>query len=137
MRHLRAFLAGRGHIAVIIIALALCVKALVPAGTMLTSPAPNMLTIAICAPVSGGERVVNLAVPMKDAGGGGQDSPAAGSDHCAFGSLANAALGAADPFLLALAFAFILVLGLAPAPRLPLAAASYLRPPLRGPPATV
>ena len=43
--------------------------------------------------------------------------------------------GAGDAALLALAFAFILVLGLAPVRHLAFQRNSYLRPPLRGPPA--
>ncbi|MFT6473018.1 MAG: hypothetical protein ACJAVZ_004709 [Afipia broomeae] len=79
---------------------------------------------------------MQLVIPGKPSGSKHSDS-AAKASHCAFSGLAQAALGGADASLLALAFALILILGLAPTQHLPFWQTSYLRPPLRGPPATV
>lgn len=133
MSALRAFLRDHRRLAVLLLALALLVKALVPAGFMLASGA-RVLTVEICADPSGTRMTKQIVIP---ADGKSHQSP---GDHakadgaCAFSGLHMAALGGADAALLTLALAFILLLGFAPqAP--PLAAEpAYLRPPLRGPP---
>lgn len=112
------------------IALALAMKALVPAGYMLGTKA-HLLTVQICADTQGRQLTQTLVVP-------GESKPldhAKSDGVCGWGALAMSALGGTDPALLALALAFILLLGVASArpvrelPRL------HLRPPLRGPPA--
>ena len=77
---------------------------------------------------------MQLVLPGKEQGSGHSDGAKKG-EHCAFSGLAKVAVGGADAILLAIAFAFILVLGLASTRCLPLRQISYLRPPLRGPPA--
>ena len=57
--------------------------------------------------------------------------------HCAFSGLGHSALGGADPPLLAVALAFILLTGFARLPALPARDIPFLRPQLRGPPASV
>ncbi len=137
MGSIRAWLSGNSQLAMLVIAAALCIKALIPAGYMVASGAQT-LTVAICAPVSGDHSVRHIAIPMRDGSGGeekgsSKDSP---SDHCAFGASAKLGATGADPIVLAIALAFILVLGRAPVRRLPGANIPYLLPPLRGPPAT-
>ena len=134
MQPLRAFLDCRRRHALVLVVLALCIKALMPAGYMLSSSPDKVLTITICSDVSQGLQQMQLTVPGKPAGSDHSEA-AAKADHCAFAGLGHGAIAGVDGFLLALAIAFILVLGLAPSPRLPLGEVAHLRPPLRGPPA--
>jgi hypothetical protein len=131
MTALRAFLFRHRLLAVWLVAAALCVKMVVPAGLMVSSDA-KVLTIRICADSLGHDGLATVAVPMKGAAG---KTGAAGKGECAFGALSMASMAGADPALLALALAFILLLGFASTPAPHLRRLSRLRPPLRGPPA--
>jgi hypothetical protein len=129
---LRAFLRTNRRLALALVALALVIKALVPAGYMLGGPmgdGARILTIAICADATGGAVTKQIAVP---ADGKSDHAKAAGT--CAWGVLAMAALSGADVLLLAAALAFILALGLTPSRPVVRLQRSHLRPPLRGPP---
>ena len=127
-RHLR----DNRRLAALLVALALCMKALVPAGYMIGASS-KILTVQICADASGVDLTQSMAIPLdRDAG--------QKSDHgkekatCAWSGLAKASNGSTDLALLALALAFILALGLlwqTPPPR---TASRHIRPPLRGPP---
>lgn len=129
MHAIRAFLRTNRRLALGLVALALVIKALVPAGYMLSDKA-HVLTIAICGDASGAQLTKQIVVPS-----GGKSDHAKAEGTCAWGLLAMAALGGADVLLLALVLAFILALGLAPSRPAPPSRGSYLRPPLRGPPA--
>jgi len=119
-----------------VIALALAMKVLIPAGTMIGSAA-GTVTIRICDGYADAahDTAKAVVIAIKGHGDSGKTSP----DHqaCPYTALGHAGLTGADPVLLAAALAFILLLGLAapafPAPR-PL---FRLRPPLRAPPALV
>lgn len=133
MHALRAFLRTNRRLALALVALALVIKALVPAGYMLGGPlgdGARVLTVAICADASGGLTTKQITVPSD-----GKSGHAKAEGTCAWGLLAMAALSGADVLLLALALAFILALGLAPSRPAPRPQRAYLRPPLRGPPA--
>ena len=134
MQLLRAWILSNRHLAVVLLVLTLCVRALTPAGYMVSASDERVLTVSICADATGSMRQLQMVVP--DKGTAGSHSGKAQADgQCAFSSLAHAALGGADPLLLALALAFILVLGIRNTARLPMAQIAFLRPPLRGPPA--
>lgn len=134
MRGLRAALQDRWRWALLLVVLALTVKAVVPGGFML-SEQDQVLTITICADSSGAHLTRDVVVPHKD------DAQERAAQHakgatCPFSALDMAGMPGADPVLLAAALAFILAIGLAPltAPRP--SAPARLRPPLRGPPLT-
>jgi hypothetical protein len=127
---IRAILRTNRRLALGLVVLALVIKALVPAGYMLSDKA-HVLTIAICADASGGPLTQQIVVPSD----GKSADHAKAEGTCAWGVLAMAALGGADVLLLALALAFVLALGLMPTRPAPPSRGSYLRPPLRGPPA--
>lgn len=134
MHSLRASIRSHRHVAMLLIALALLLKAVIPAGFMLSRSADTVLTVTICSNAADMPRQMRIVVPGKDSHG--STTEAASKDtQCHFSGLGHAALGGADAVLLALAFAVILVLGMAPARRLPFGRVPYLRPPLRGPPA--
>ena len=112
-------------------------KLLVPTGHMIDSD-HGRLVVSICS----GTGPVAMPMDMPGMHGDMPDhrNPA---DHegkapmpCAFSSLSAAALGAIDHIQLAALIVFIMAAGIAasilPAPSGP----AYLRPPLRGPPAT-
>ena len=130
MPALRAFLRTHRRLALGLIALALAMKALVPAGYMVAAKA-HVLTVEICADTQGRHLTQQIVVP-------GESKPAdhAKTDgHCGWTSLASTALGGAELALLALALAFILLLGMAPVAPIREPRSQHLRPPLRGPPA--
>ena len=121
-------------LAILVVMVALCMKIVVPSGYMIGQDS-KVLTVQICDEITGNHAVKQLVIPMKD--GGSESGQKQGKGECPFASLSMASLAGADPSLLALALSFILALGFAPA-RIPLPQrVSYLRPPLRGPPALV
>jgi len=130
MNALRAFFLSHHRVAALLIAAALCMKALVPAGYMIDGGA-RMLTIRVCADSLG--HVVTRQISVQQSG---HDNHKAHADSpCAFTALSHATMGGADPIQLALALGFILALGfVAVVPAAP-RRISHLRPPLRGPPA--
>ena len=131
MNAFRAFLRSHRQLAALLVAAALCMKALIPAGYMIGADS-KVLTVQICADSLGHSIVKQIAIAQK---GHAPDKQSQMDGTCAFTSLGHASLGGTDPIQLALALLFILALGftplVAPAPR-PI---FHLRPPLRGPPA--
>ncbi|QDH34014.1 DUF2946 family protein [Porphyrobacter sp. YT40] len=134
MFSLRALTHGYARLSLALVVLALAVKALVPAGYMISSNGERFLTVTICADASGTPKQMRIAIPMKDDGKSDHSEAADKSQPCAFSGLGHAALGGADPVLLAAALAFILLVGLAPLRAPPARDIHFLRPPLRGPP---
>lgn len=133
MQALRALALRHRLLALLLVVLALAVKAAMPAGYMLGQHG-TVLTVEICADASGGTVTKQIVIPQSgapaDAKGSHDKAPT-----CPYAALGFAWLAGADGVLLALALAFILALGFATAPPLPLRRPSFLRPPLRGPPA--
>lgn len=117
-----------------LVVLALVVKALLPAGFMVSSTAGHFLTVTICADGSGTPKQMRIAIPSKDDIGGDHSPDAGQGQPCAFSGLGHAALDGVDPALLAAAIAFVLLAGFAPLTPPALQDAGFLRPPLRGPP---
>ena len=117
-----------------LIAAALLMKMLVPAGWM-TDSSGGAFAIELC---SGYGPATSVAAEPPMATHGHHHEH--GADHgkaeqpCAFAGLAAPALGGADPVVLALAIAFIIAavfrIAAVTTPRAPV----FLRPPLRGPP---
>ncbi|MEH3048180.1 DUF2946 family protein [Sphingomonas adhaesiva] len=137
--HAVRHLVAQRHFAVLICTAALLLKLLVPAGYMIDSD-HGRLTIRIC---SGVASASSMAMDMPGMHGSDMSGPShdPSKDHgkaempCAFTGLSASMLGATDPIQLAALIAFIAALGLVaallPAP----SRRTYLRPPLRGPPA--
>lgn len=134
MKPLRALIREHRHLALAFLVLAFCIKAVIPAGFMVSPSNDTVLTVTICSDGTNGLKQMQLVIPGKGQGNSHSDGAKKG-EHCAFSGLAKVAVGGANAILLAIAFAYILVLGFAPTRRLPLRQTSYLRPPLRGPPA--
>ncbi|WP_299322309.1 DUF2946 family protein [Parasphingopyxis sp.] len=132
MNCLRALIRDHRRLALALLVLAFGMKAVIPAGFMVSASADTVLTVTICSDGSSGLETMQLVIPGKDSSH--TDGSNTG-EHCAFSGLAKAATGGADAILLGLAIAFILVLALAPVRCPPIRQVFYLRPPLRGPPA--
>lgn len=131
---LRLFIARHARLAALLLALALAMRALVPAGYMIDSRT-DFLTVTIC---SGVDQHSTIKIPFERKSGSGEhQGKAQGDSPCVFSALGMAALGGADAPLLAIALAFVLALGFAPI-RLPLLQrARHLLPPAHGPPALI
>jgi hypothetical protein len=130
MHQFRAFLLSHRALAALLVAMALCVKAMVPAGYMLGADT-RTITVQICADSLGRQITKQIEIGHKD------DQKAKPDTSCAFSTLHHGAMGGADPILLALALLFILAMGFAPQHPAFRQRIAYLRPPLRGPPARV
>jgi Protein of unknown function (DUF2946) len=121
-------------LAILIVALALFVKVLVPQGFM-ADTGQKFLSVQVC--LDGiSHKTVQLAIPTT---GKSQDGNSGHHDKtdspCAYSSLSMGAMAGADLPLLAIALAFILALGFAPAHPVLRGRLSHILPPLRGPPA--
>lgn len=134
MHSFRALPHKYARLALVLVVLAMAVKALVPTGYMISSAGERFLTVTICADASGILKQMRIAIPDKDEKGGHHSEAADKSQPCAYAGLGYAALGGADPLLLVAALAFILLVGLAPLEAPPARSTAFLRPPLRGPP---
>jgi len=134
MTSLRALTRRHTRLTLVLLALAMLVKALIPAGYMIAPAGERFLTVTICADASGTTKQMRIAIPDKDDTGGDHSDAADTDQVCAFAGLGHVALGGADPILLAAALAFILLVGLAPLRSPPARDIAFLRPPLRGPP---
>jgi CBS-domain-containing membrane protein len=128
MPMLRALIDRHRRLAVLLIMLALVIKAVVPAGYMLGVQG-TVLTVTICADASGSEVHKQIVVPPKGTANDLADAHAKAPVACPYAALGFAALAGA------VALAFVLALGLAPSRPVPLRRIAFLRPPLRGPPA--
>jgi hypothetical protein len=133
MAKLRALLRTHRRLAALLLALALCMKALVPAGYMVGGGA-KVLTIEICADTLGAKLTRQIVVPHHAAPGEAQGDHGKSGAACPYAGLAMAGLAGVDGVLLALALGFILALGFAPSRPPRLARQAHFRPPLRGPP---
>ncbi|NKJ42976.1 DUF2946 family protein [Novosphingobium sp. SG720] len=132
---LRAFLLRNRGLALALVALALAMKALVPAGYMVGGETRSF-TIQLCSEGIDGRHdlVRQVVVPASGAADKADAGHAKAQGTCPFGALGHALLGGADPVLLAGALAFILALGFAPVAALAPRRHSHAWPPLRGPP---
>lgn len=134
MDGLRTFFRQHRRLAFALVAIALCLKIVVPTGYMVGTDS-RTLTVLVCHDASGAGSALKITLPVKSGQTDAPGKPMKG--ECPYGALSMAALGGADPVLLALALAFIIALGFAPI-RLALAERfRHVRPPLRGPPALI
>lgn len=95
MTGLRSLVFRYRLLAMLLVAAALCVRIVLPAGTMI-APEPKVLTIRICVDSLGHDGIAQIAVPMKGLAG---KTGSAAKGECAFSSLAMAATGGAVPAL--------------------------------------
>jgi hypothetical protein len=132
MSVMRAFLLQHRYLAILVVMAALCMKIVVPTGFMIGQNS-KVLTVQLCTDGLGHSATAKITIPMN--GEPNDSTGKQGKGDCPFSSLSMASMAGADPALLALALAFILALGFTPARTSLPKRVSYLRPPLRGPPA--
>ncbi|WP_066650163.1 MULTISPECIES: DUF2946 family protein [Sphingomonas] len=128
MTNWRALIRNHPRLALLLVALALSMRALLPQGYMVT-PSNGTIMVSICS----GQAAQMVAIDVDKHDGDHQDGATA--DHpCAFSGLGMSAMGGADIVLLAIAFAYVLTLGFLAITAPPRPAVARLRPPLRAPP---
>ena len=139
MSQFRSFLRDHRRLAALLLAAALCMKALVPAGFMVEAHA-SAFHLTICGDGAHGGGAAVKAIRDKLPVAHGQNDHGA-ADHgkasqsCPYAVLGMASLGGADAPLLAMALAFVLALAFLPVAGTVAGRDLWLRPPLRGPPA--
>ena len=117
-----------------LLALAMMMKVLVPSGFMPTLD-HGQIVISICSGT--GPMTMVMTVPGLEHGKPGESQHGKSEQPCAFSGLSAPSLAAADPVLLALAILFVMALALRPMVPTAVQKRPHLRPPLRGPPATL
>ncbi|MDB5702630.1 MAG: hypothetical protein JWL66_2829 [Sphingomonadales bacterium] len=132
---LRRLLAQRCF-ATAICAAALLLKLLVPAGYMVASD-HGRVTITLCSGIASRPMTIDIPGLQGDTPGHSEKGQGKAEMPCAFSGLSALSLGTIDPILIVALLAFIMAVGLAPAVLPALWRRTYLRPPLRGPPATL
>lgn len=136
MRSLRNLIGDHRCLAIVVIALALCMKIMVPSGFMVGA-GPKSLSIMIC-DGRGLELMKQISLPQAGwQAGPAPEQPAQhgkASDACPYAALGMTGLSGAPAALLVVALAFMRMAGIRPAPRPQPARRSFLRPPLRAPP---
>lgn len=134
MPRLKALTRKHARLSLVLVVFALAVNALLPAGFMVSATGERFLTVTICADASGTPKQMQIAIQGKDDIGSDHSEAADKGQPCAFSGLGHAALGGADPVVLAAALAFFLLAGFAPRQAPAVRDIAFLRPPLRGPP---
>ncbi len=133
MRLLRAFIRNHRCLAVWLVALALCMKIMVPSGFMVGA-AGKSLSITIC-DGRGLEQTKQIVLLQAGHGRDIPDDHGKAFDPCPYAALGMAALSGTPAMLLAVALAFIVMRAVWPTVAPQPAPRSFLRPPLRAPPA--
>lgn len=131
MGTIRLFFRDCPALAALLLAAALCVKALIPTGYM-PAAADTGVIVALCSGTMPVGSTVTVAIPMKDSH---KDKGATTADHpCAFAPLAGDMTGTDFAPLLVAALAFVFVAAIV-RPVLALRpAAAHIRPPSQAPP---
>ncbi len=130
-------LIAQRHVAALICAAALLLKLLVPTGYMIGSD-HGAVAITICTGMTPATGMADMPGMHGNAADHGRSKDHGKAEQpCAFAGLSAAMTGAVDPIQLAELIAFVMAIGLVgvllPTPAGP----AFLRPPLRGPPATL
>ena len=135
MHALRRQFRTRPVLVLAILAAALLLRALIPAGTMLQTG--NLtLSVTMCADATGGVRSLALEIPREPGNPGDGAGHDASKGHCAFSVLTLGMLEGAAPFVLAALLAAF-ALALLPAAQIPLPRWYRATPPSRAPPAII
>lgn len=132
MTSFRAFFRRHAVFAMLIVIMAIGLRALMPAGYM-TSASKTGMTIELCSGIVG--QTMEIALPDTHRSGDSDHGHNRADSPCAFSGLGGGALSATDPFLLVIAIAFIMAVVSRRVAAVVAAPPAFLRPPLRGPPA--
>jgi hypothetical protein len=128
---LRHFFRDRPALAALLLAAALCLKALVPTGYMPAAPDTGLI-VALCSGAMPAGSTMTMTIPQK---GSHQDHGTSTADHpCAFAPLAAALTGADLVPLLLAALAFVFVAAIVRQPLALRATTARFHPPSQAPP---
>lgn len=132
---LRRHLKKHRWLAALLVIFALSLKMVVPTGFMLDTSG-GTISVVMCSG-TGPMKMMSMAEPgmAKPDMNKSQKDGHKSEQPCAFSGLSAPSLAAADPILLALAISFIIATVFRRAHQQLIGAPSFLRPPLRGPPA--
>lgn len=136
MKLVRALILRHRTLAILLVIAALCMKVILPTGFMIGQNS-KVLTVQLCDDGLGHSLTKQISIPMNGEPSDSSDKHGKADGACPFSVLSMATLSAADTALLAVALAFILALAFAPTQVAHPKRVFHLRPPLRGPPATV
>jgi hypothetical protein len=118
---------------IVILALALFIRAVIPAGFMV-APSSLKLTVQVCADGASGKTSVQIEVPLSKGGQRDKSDHGQKSEPCAFSALSMASMATDhSPLLIAALATIVATIITNGAPHLQ-HQTHYLRPPLRGPP---
>lgn len=139
MASLRSYLHAYRNLALMLVALALVMKALVPAGYMFAF-INETLVAEVCVDFSSERFLKQTAISHAEAishdkADEDQNARAKGGKACPYATLVMAAVSSAQAVFIVLALLFILALGFAPVATVIIPRSAFLSPPLRGPPA--
>ncbi|HKT85244.1 MAG TPA: hypothetical protein VJQ77_04055 [Novosphingobium sp.] len=130
MRALRHFFRDRPALAALVLAAALCLKVILPAGYMPSAAGSDQI-VTLCSSAGDGGATVTIHIPGKD----GKHGAAGSVQHsCAFALLAAAALDSVPPAVTLAALLFVFVAAILRVPLELRPAAARIRPPSQGPP---
>ena len=96
MKPLRALIREYRHLALALLLVAFFIRAIIPAGFMVSTASDTVLSVTICSDASAGLKQMQLVIPGKKPASGHSDGMEK-AQHCAFSGLAKAAGGAGDP----------------------------------------
>lgn len=120
-------------LAIIILAMALCMKVLVPSGYMI-SASSKTITVGFCSGEMNAPKTTTITIPMNTDKSEDSAQKGAAEAPCVFSALSMAATGGIDLPLLVLALAFILSIGFLARTAIVRGAEVRLLPPSQGPP---
>lgn len=132
MHRLRQFFHDRPALAALLLAVALCLKIVLPAGYMPSASGSDMV-VALCSSASAAE-TVTIRIPHKY---GGDQSEGTAKHACAFSPLAAAVLDSIPPAIAIAALLFVFVAAIRWQPLVLRPAGERIRPPSQGPPAFI
>ena len=133
MQGLRAIFQRHRWLALLLVTIAIGMKAVVPTGYMVGGTSKT-LTFQIC-DGKGSQTTATVAIPQSGKDEGGKGPMAKHDGVCPHSALSHSAMTGADPIQLALALLLIFAMGFAALVLRVRAHVLHLRPPLRGPPA--
>jgi hypothetical protein len=130
---MRAIIPKQRSLLMVIFALALLVRAVIPAGFMV-SPSSLKLTVQICADGAPGQTSIQVEVPLSKGGQRDNSDHGQKSEPCAFSALSMASMAGDHSTLLNVALAVIVGTIVTNGATHLRRKTRHLRPPLRGPP---
>jgi MFS-type transporter involved in bile tolerance (Atg22 family) len=130
---MRAIIPKQRSLLMVIFALALLVRTVIPAGFMV-SPSSLKLTVQICADGAPGQTSIQVEVPLSKGGQRDNSDHGQKSQPCAFSALSMASMAGGHSTLLIVALAVIVGTIVTNGATHLQRKTRHLRPPLRGPP---